>query len=90
MNSTSNFQNGAYLLKDTPYLLPTLDNTLPTEMSLMIAPKYETNILGRNEIESIFKLLFFELYEKAESDFLLHSILKKIPYQVTLVNEIIE
>ena len=82
-------RNGAYILKDTPYLLPSLDHTLPTEMSLMIAPKYESDLLDKNEIEIIFKLLYFELYEKKESDALLHSILKKIPDKVTLVNELI-
>ena len=83
-------RNGAYILKDTPYLLPSLDNTQPTEMSIMIAPKYKTARLEKKEIEIIFKLLYFELYEKTESDTLLHSILKSIPDQVTLVNEIIE
>ena len=83
-------RNGAYLLKDTPYVLPSLDNTQPTEMSLMIAPKYKTMLLGKPEIEIIFKLLYLELYEKTESDTLLHSILKSIPDKVTLINEIIE
>lgn len=83
-------RNGAYILKDTPYLLPSLDNTLPTEMSLMIAPKYSKNYLEKDEIETIFKDLYFELYEKEETDTLLHSILKKIPNTITLVNEIIE
>jgi hypothetical protein len=83
-------RNGAYLLKNTPYLLPSLDNTQPTEMSLMIAPAYKTNCLKKNEIEAIFKLLYFELYEKEESDSLLHSIVKKIPEKVYLVNEMIE
>lgn len=83
-------RNGAYILKDTPYLLPSLDNTLPTEMSLMIAPKYKSSQLKKNEIEIIFKLLYFELYGKNESDIQLHSIIKKIPDQVTLENKIIE
>ena len=82
-------RNGAYILKDTPYLLPSLDNTLSTEMSLMIAPKYKTNQLDKTEIEIIFKLLYFELYEKDESDIMLHSIIKTIPNKVDLVNEII-
>jgi GNAT superfamily N-acetyltransferase len=83
-------RNGAYILKDTPYILPSLDNTLSTEMSLMIAPRYKTDHLEKKEIEIIFKLLYFELYEKTESDILLHSIIKRIPDKVILVNEIIE
>jgi GNAT superfamily N-acetyltransferase len=83
-------RNGAYLLKDTPYLLPALDNTTPTEMDLMIAPRYKTDYLDKTEIEIIFKLLYFELYEKTESDMLLHSIIKRIPDQVILVNKTIE
>jgi len=83
-------RNGAYLLKDTPYVLPSLDNTLPTEMSLMIAPKYKKDRLENKEIEIIFKLLYFELYEKTENDTQLHYIIKSIPSKVTLVNQIIE
>ena len=82
--------NGAYILKDTPYILPPLDNTSPTEMTLMIAPKYESDYLDRTEIESIFKLLYFELYEQPENDILLQSILRRIPDQVIMENEIIE
>jgi hypothetical protein len=83
-------RNGAYILKDTPYLLPSLDNTISTEMSLMIAPKYKTELLDKNEIEIIFKLLYFELYEKPESDVQLHAIIKSIPDRVRLENKIIE
>ena len=83
-------RNGAYLLKDTLYLLPSLDHTNPTEMSLMIAPKYVTNTLTKPDIETIFRLLYFELYEKEESNALLQSMIKKIPATVYLVNEIIE
>ncbi len=83
-------RNGAYILKDTPYILPSLDNTQHTEMALMIAPKYKNNKLEKNEIESIYKLLYYELYEKKESDEMLHSLIKRIPDHVTLVNEIIE
>jgi hypothetical protein len=83
-------RNGAYILKDAPYLLPSLDNTLPTEMSLMIAPKYKKDKLENKEIEIIFKLLYFELYEKTESDIQLHSIIKSIPDRVNLINDIIE
>ena len=45
---------------------------------------------NEKDIEIIFKLLYFELYEKDESDILLHSIIKRIPDKVALVNEIIE
>ncbi|MGD0710829.1 MAG: GNAT family N-acetyltransferase [Bacteroidales bacterium] len=82
-------RNGAYLLKGTPYVLPSLDNTIPTDMSLMIAPKYKKDQLENKEIEIIFKLLYFELYEKTESDTQLHAIIKSIPSTVTLVNQII-
>lgn len=84
------FRNGAYILKDTPYILPSLDNTISTEMALMIAPKYKKEFLIKNDIEIIFKLLYSELYEKEESDIQLHSIINKIPDQVELVNETIK
>jgi len=83
-------RNGAYILQDTPYVLPSLDGTLPTEMSIMIAPKYKTDHLEKPDIEIIFKLLYYELYEKNEDDALLHSIIRKIPEKVHFTNEIIK
>ena len=34
-------KNGAFILRDIPYILPSLDGTVPTEMCLMISPRYK-------------------------------------------------
>lgn len=79
-------KNGSYLLEKVPYLLPSLDNSLPVEMQLMIAPKYKSAYIEKLEIENLIKRLYMEIYEKSEKDALLVSILKKIPNKINLVN----
>ncbi|MFZ2283041.1 MAG: GNAT family N-acetyltransferase [Lutibacter sp.] len=82
-------KNGSYLLDNVPYMLPSLDKSLPLEMQLMIAPKYKTAHLKKSEIENIIKRLYQEIYEKPENDALLVSVLKKIPNEISLINKII-
>ena len=80
-------RNGAFILKDVPYLLPSLDNTLPTEMLLMMAPCNKNKQVKKSEIEFLITRLYRELYHKNENDLLLHTILKGIPHHITLINE---
>ena len=82
-------RNGAYLLNDTPYMLPSLDGTTPTEMLLMISPKYKKDYISNLELKNLITRLFIELYGKLENDFLLTSILGKIPDKITFKNNII-
>lgn len=79
-------KNGSYLLDNVPYVLPSLDKSLPLEALLMIAPKYNSAHLKKSEIENLIKRLYLEIYEKSENDALLVSVLKKIPNKITLVN----
>ena len=80
-------RNGAFILKDVPYLLPSLDNTQPTEMLLMMAPSNKNKQVEKTEIELLITRLYRELYHKNEDNLLLHTILKTIPQPITLVNE---
>jgi hypothetical protein len=83
-------KNGAYILQDIPYLLPSLDNTQPTEMLLMISPNYLNNQISKTKIQNLITRLYLELYNKSEKDILLNSILKKIPSKIVLINEILK
>jgi len=82
-------RNGAYVLNEIPYMLPSLDDTLPTEMILMISPKYEKDIIGYEKIEKLIKRLYLDLYGKTENDHLLVSILKNTPDKISINNKII-
>ena len=82
-------RNGAYVLNEIPYMLPSLDDTLPTEMILMISPKYEKEIIGYEKIEKLIKRLYIDLYGKTENDHLLVSILKNTPKKISFNNKII-
>jgi len=81
--------NGAYILNDTPYILPSLDNTLPTEMLLMISPEYKNNRMEGEGAGNLITRLYTELYGKTENDPLLISILEKLPDKITFTNKII-
>lgn len=82
-------RNGAYILNDIPYMLPSLNDTLPTEMILMMSPKYNKISINKLEIQKLIIQLYKELYGKTENDNLLNSILKKIPKKITFKNNII-
>ncbi|MDP3359308.1 MAG: GNAT family N-acetyltransferase [Lutibacter sp.] len=80
-------KNGAYLLDNVPYVLPSLDKSLPLEALLLIAPKYKSPHVKKSEIENLIKRLYLEIYEKSESYALLISVLKKIPNKISLSNK---
>jgi ribosomal protein S18 acetylase RimI-like enzyme len=82
-------KNGAYVLNGVPYMLPSLDGTLPTEMTLMISPKYQKDIIEFDKIETLIKRLYIDVYEKNEDNNLLISILKNTPKKITFNNKII-
>jgi ribosomal protein S18 acetylase RimI-like enzyme len=82
-------KNGAYVLTGVPYMLPSLDGTVPTEMMLMISPKYPKDIIEFAQIEALIKRLYLDLYGKTEDNNLLISILKNTPNKITLNNKII-
>lgn len=82
-------KNGAYILSDVNYILPSLDDTENTEMLLMISPNYNSEYIGKKKIEKIINILYTDLYMKKEDDDLLLSILNHLPSNIKLNNKII-
>ncbi|MBN1251357.1 MAG: GNAT family N-acetyltransferase [Bacteroidales bacterium] len=82
-------KNGAYILNNVPYLIPSLNNTLATETLLMLAPKYHKLYLKKHEVDELIRRLYVELYQKSENDKMLNSILEKITDKINLTNNII-
>ena len=79
-------RNGAYLLSNVTYILPSLDNTAATEMVLMIAPKPPRAIIEKESITNLIQRLYLEIYEKESNDSVLISLLDKIPEPIELTN----
>lgn len=82
-------RNGAYVLNEIPYVLPSLDDTLPTEMILMISPKYQKEMIEFENIETLINRIFIDLYGKTKDNNLLVSILKNTPNKISFNNKII-
>ena len=82
-------RNGAYVLNEIPYVLPSLDDTLPTEMILMISPKYQKEMIEFKNIEKLINRIFIDLYGKTKDNNLLVSILKNTPNKISFNNKII-
>jgi len=82
-------KNGAHVLNEVPYILPSLDDTETTEMLLMISPKYQKAMIEFDKIELLIKRLYLDLYGKTENNNLLISILKNTPNKITFNNKII-
>jgi hypothetical protein len=78
--------NGAYILEDFDYLLPSLDGTYPTEMILMVSPKYKGDIIKGEKIKELVTRLYIDLYKKNKSDKLLNTIINRTPNKLNLNN----
>jgi GNAT superfamily N-acetyltransferase len=81
--------NGAYLLKDVDYILPPLDGSSPTEMFLLLCPRYHKERIDKKDLEKLIIRLYLDLYGKDQHDVLLNKIVEKIPAQVSFENKII-
>ena len=71
-------------LKDVRYLLPPLQGTLPTEMILMVLSKIDGHFLDRDEVKSMIKQIFKNIYERDEDDEILDLILSDLPEMIRL------
>jgi GNAT superfamily N-acetyltransferase len=80
-------QNGAHVLDDVNYILPSLDGTSPTEMLLMISPNYKDNYINRKVVNELISRLYIELYKTNKNDILLNRILKRLPNKIKLINK---
>lgn len=81
-------KNGAFILAQTPYILPALDSTKPTDMLLMIAPAYPGGVMGGARAEALIRRLYSELYGRNEEDPLLRSFIARIPEKIYLTQEL--
>lgn len=79
-------KNGAYLMNNVPYILPTLNGTNSTDMLLMIAPKYHDGELIKSTIIELITRLYTEVYEKPIDDPQLDQIINQLPAQIDLIN----
>jgi hypothetical protein len=79
-------QNGAYVLENVNYILPSLNDTCGTDMLLMISPKYKSNFINSDLVKDLISRLYIELYNRNENDLVLIKMLKQIPKQIILNN----
>lgn len=78
--------NGAYILKDIPYTLPSLNGTVPTEMILMVVPLNAKTTFNKQQVFNLITHLYTDLYSKSENDTLLINLLQALPDQVKLLD----
>lgn len=81
-------RNKTKILKDTPYILPSLDSTSNTEMVLMIAMGEKCIELTKDNIKKLIEQLYLELYQRDNKDSLLLSFIEKIPTTINLTKQI--
>jgi GNAT superfamily N-acetyltransferase len=79
-------ENGAFILDEVNYILPSLNETSPTEMILMIYPKYNNNKINSTIVKNIISLLYVNLYNKKINDKALTKIIHQIPNLINLKN----
>lgn len=77
-------QNGAFILKDVPYLLPALDGTVPTSMLLLTIPQVEKNVYSGAEIKALIQDIYARVYKKEPDDADLQSFIHLIPEKIEL------
>ena len=81
-------RNNALILKDVKYMLPSLDNTYPTDMLLMVIGLSSQIKLNGNQVKLLIEELYEFLYLKSKDDALLNSFIHLIPENVTLTNSL--
>jgi hypothetical protein len=80
-------QNGSYILDGVNYILPSLDDTLPTEMLLMVSPNYKDNYISKDVVKELISHLYIELYKKNKNDIVLNRIINQLPNKIKLINK---
>ncbi|MGE0079500.1 MAG: GNAT family N-acetyltransferase [Bacteroidales bacterium] len=76
--------NGAYILKDVPYTLPSLNGTHPTKMFLMVLPFNTSSVFSKQQVATLVTHLYIELYGKAINNLSLMELLQALPNQIEL------
>ncbi len=80
--------NGAFIFDNTPYILPPLDNTIHTEMILMVYPTSQILKFNNKDIKELVIHLYNELYQRDINDDLLNSFINDIPQIITISKKI--
>jgi hypothetical protein len=76
-------KNGAILLKNVPYMLPSIAGKMPVEMLLLICTE-PVQQLNRKTISNLISNLYQQVYQKKANDKLLVDLLNKLPEKTTL------
>jgi hypothetical protein len=76
---------GAKEMKDVRYILPPLSDNIPTEMILMILPKYGKGKMSSGLVKKLIIQMYEELYDRNENDDILNSFINDIKNSIELV-----
>jgi GNAT superfamily N-acetyltransferase len=76
---------GARELKNVDYLLPPLSGNVPSEMKLIILPKYSDSFIKGNLVKQLIRQIYQEVYSRSEDDQLLKTFIETIPASVELI-----
>ena len=77
---------GARELKNVDYLLPPLSGDIPSEMKLIILPKYRDSYIEGNLVKQLIRQIYQEVYSRSEDDQLLKTFVETIPDSVELIS----
>jgi GNAT superfamily N-acetyltransferase len=78
-------RNGAKELKDVRYILPPLQGSTPTEMTLMIYPGYKHGKIDGKIVKNLIRQIYQELYNLDADDTLFRNSLFNTDTQVELI-----
>ena len=76
---------GAKQMKDVKYVLPPLSGETPTQMILMILPKYNEGKISGQLVKEIITRIYEEVYSRGKNDPLLKSFIDTVGDVVDLV-----
>lgn len=79
--------NGAFILKDVQYILPSLDGTIPTKMILMAISVNEGFCFEKEQISKLLTHLYVDVYGKNERNETLIKLIERLPNQINPTNE---
>jgi ribosomal protein S18 acetylase RimI-like enzyme len=71
-------RNGGCLIPKINYLLPPLDNTLPTEMKLIVFSQKNCLELSKDQLTKLLGALYEQLYKRGDEDVFFRLILQSI------------
>jgi len=79
-------KNGALILQNVPYRLPSLDNSVPIPMILMTVPLTLTTHYSGTQIKALIEQIYRAVYNRTCDDKVLQSFIRDIPETIELTN----